>query len=205
MVATDEMGTSEPSIQQFQSNSDSATDVGEDASTCACSGTKNAKGLGGKCGHEGYYEPWCYVSAQCQQGLISREVAGAKWIAGCTGAERTKGTKALGETIKKLSTYNEEKLELGEDALEQRGTGGTRPGWSWGITIASNSQYPKCIDECKANPDCVGATYNPYDVPPSNPAGAPVTANTCHQFHGITQKNTDDRQYQTWLSPQPQQ
>lgn len=166
---------------------------------CVCTGTKNGKGQGHKCAVSGYSEPWCYVSIQCDRGYVSNQVVGSKWTTGCQG-----GQKLLGETSHetKLSLYHREKEELGE-ALEETGQGLTRPGWSWGLVLASNSQYPRCIEDCKSNPACVGATYAVNDVPSHDPAAPPLQANTCHLFSGITEKN-ENMQWQTWLSPHHQ-
>jgi len=186
----------------------SAAAVGNDSdlgspkgdTSCTCSKTKNSRGEGAVCARAGYSEPWCYVSILCDRGLISQQISNTKWITGCSGAPHQ-----LGEPkAKPHSMYEEERLQLGESSgLEDTGQGLTRNGWSWGLILPSNSPYPGCINECKSNPTCVGASYSANDIPSTDPAAPSVAASTCHQFSGITQKN-DNPSWQTWLSPRHQ-
>lgn len=169
-----------------------------DQKSCACTGTQNGKGEGKSCKKWGTSsKAWCYVSIDCSRGTASTEIAGAKFITACDHLED------LGEgyTKQTVSIYDRAKEQLG-DALEARGHEGTRVGWSWGITLASNAPYPDCIDECKQNTACVGASYAISEVAPANPAGGSVAENSCHQFAGITQRNANPL-YRTFLRGAP--
>ena len=117
-------------------------DVGESiGGPCSCSGTRNAKKQGGKCDKFDYTQSWCYVSISCDRGYVSQEVAGAKWITGCDHAHRLPNSFP-----KKLSIYDQEKMQLGEGLEAASGQGLTRSGWSWGVILASQAQYPACIN-----------------------------------------------------------
>jgi hypothetical protein len=168
---------------------------------CSCTGTMNSKGHGAKCGHWGSYsQSWCYTSIACKTGYTSSEVAGAKWVIKCSRkARREEAHDALTKAKKRLSKYDELHMQLG-DSLEAHGQGVTRPGWSWGVLLPSNSQYPACVQQCRSNDACVGVSYATAEVPSNDPAASSVSANTCHQFQGITQNN-DSRLSQTWLKP----
>merc|ERR1719238_2176033 len=102
---------------------------------CACTGYKNSEGQGGKCAHWGSYaQEWCYTSTACKMGYASTEIAGAKWTIKCSARARQ-------EEARTALTVAREKLlhmELG-DSLEATGQGVTRPGWSWGVLLPSNS------------------------------------------------------------------
>ena len=172
----------------------------EGARRCACSGTENMKRQGKKCAKWGSPRKWCYVSIDCDKGTTSTEVAGAKVITNCD-----RPYAELGETSsdnqsddKASSLYEQEKDQIGEGLEARAKLDSTRMGWSWGVTLASNSPYPVCVEECKQNPACVGASYAVEDVPSSNPAAPPMAANTCHQFSGITQKSSQPG-YRTFL------
>jgi len=187
MVATQAKTNFKPSKQE----------LGEPALTtpCSCSGTENRKKHGGHCANFDYTQPWCYVSVACDMGYVSQEVAGAKWVTGCEHPERVPNTVAA-----KMSTYDEEKLQLGEGLQAAIGQGRTHRGWSWGVTIMSQAKYPACIEECKRNPSCVGASYTVGEVASNDPAASSMMPGACNQFAGITQKN-GNTQWNTWLSP----
>jgi len=174
-------------------------EAGSDHASCGCTGTENGKAQGKSCKKWGSSDkkPWCYVSIDCSRATMSAEVAGARFVSGCDHLEEL-GEAEDSEAKAGVSMYARAKEQLG-DALESRDNEGTRVGWSWGITLASNTPYPGCIEECKNDAACVGASYAVGEVAPTNPAGASVGENSCHQFAGITQRSKNP-QYRTFLS-----